>query len=360
MRAFLSTASAVCLLVSPALAEPLWPQNDRHNAVQPAPVANATATGTGVGIANSSSKSGAVAISGQGGQGGQGGSSSSSLTINNPANTTSTVNSNISGTTTQNQNISGTTTSNVNQNVSGKTTQNINQRVSGTTNQNTNANVNQNVGGTTTVRNVPSMVAPGLTSAGLETCLGSASGTVSAVGFGIGGGSTYKDEDCTARLDSRTLFAMGLKAAAVARLCQRADIWRSMPDICQQYWPPGLPLPYGVAVGYPEGYVAPARYGRVSALMSTTPPVARMGGSSIEVVDGKTGLTRPCDDYNAVRLKCMSWADAPKRTVDASKKLNPTPTVKLASATPHRPKKTVAAPTVATVTPASAPAFVEP
>ena len=114
-----------------------------------------------------------------------------------------------------------------------ETTQNLNQKVSGGTR-------NENIAsGTTTVKNVPSTVAPGLAAAGLETCLGSASGTVSAVGFGIGGGSTYRDEDCTARLDSRTLFAMGLKSAAVARLCVRPDIWRSMPDICAQYWPAG-------------------------------------------------------------------------------------------------------------------------
>lgn len=179
-----------------------------------------TAVGTGVGIAGSSSKSGAVAISGQGGRGGN-----SSLTINNPANTTSTA--------TVNTNVSGTTTSNVNQNLSG-----------GTRSETV-------VSGSTTVKNVPSTVAPGLAAAGLETCLGSASGTVSAVGFGIGGGSTYRDEDCTARLDSRTLFAMGLKSAAVARLCVRPDIWRSMPDICEKYWPPGQPLPQGIYVAAP-------------------------------------------------------------------------------------------------------------
>lgn len=187
-----------------------------------------TGVGVGVGQSSSNSASGSAAISG------------SSITINNPAET----------------------------------------------------RVRTEASGTTTIRSAPSMVAPGLTAAGLETCLGSASGTVSAVGFGIGGGSTYKDEDCTARLDSRTLFAMGLKGAAVARLCQRPDIWRSMPDVCERYWPAGVALPHGIA--------APSRGVVMSATQSGP-------GGPLEVVDGRTGQTRLCDKYDPVKLKCWKW-----------------------------------------------------
>jgi hypothetical protein len=284
-------------------------------ATSPAFAQSSTATGVGVANSSSSSKSGAVAISGQGGRGGN-----SSLTINNPANTTSTVNSNVSGTTTQNVNstVSGTTTQNVNQHVSGATTSNVNSRTE--------------VSGTQTLKNVPSMVAPGLTAAGLETCLGSASGGASVVGFGATFGTTVPDPGCQARLDARTLWAMGLKGAAVARLCIREDIWRSMPDVCAKYTPVVTPA------GNP--LVAPAPY-----YMSTEPKAERMGGTSIEVIDGKTGLTRPCDDYNAVRQKCLNWADAPKRT-------------KLAATSSHRPKKTAALP--AAVKPAVASVAVEP
>jgi hypothetical protein len=230
-----------------------------------------SATGVGVGIANSASQSGAVAISGQGGRGGN-----SSLTINNPANTTSTAT--------------------VNQNLSGTTTQNINSKVSGSTRTEVVSS------GTTTVKNVPSTVAPGLAAAGLETCLGSASGTVSLAGLGIGGGSTYRDEDCTARLDSRTLFAMGLKGAAVARLCVRPDIWRSMPDICAQYWPVGQPLPQGIYVAAP--LVAPA-----GTYMST----------SLRVIDGRDGVEKDCLNYNATKFRCNQWAgEAPKRQRSAA------------------------------------------
>lgn len=233
-----------------------------------------TAVGTGVGIANSESQSGALAVANNRGNG----NSQSSLTVNNPANTTATVNSN----------LSGTTTSNVNSTVSGATTSRI---VSS---------------GTTTVRTAPSMVAPGLAAAGLETCLGSASGTVSAIGFGIGGGSTYADEGCQARLDSRTLYAYGLKAAAVARLCQRPDIWRSMPDMCAQYWPSGVPYPAGVVVVAPRGGV----------VMSTSTDAASAG--VIRVIDGRDGVEKDCLNYAAARHKCLQWSgEQPRRQVAA-------------------------------------------
>lgn len=260
MKLALATTSLVCLIaVSPASAE--YKPFDNHPS--PAPAANATATGTG--IANSSSQSGAVAISGQGGQGGKGGNSNSSLTINNPANTTSNVNQTLSGTTTQNVNS--------------------NQRL------------DQNVSGTTTVKNVPSMVAPGLSAAGLETCLGSASGGASVVGFGATFGTTVPDPGCNARLDARTLWSMGLKSAAVARLCIREDIYRSMPDICARYMP--------VAAVEAAGYVAP-RAQPISVYMSES---AYTGGN-IMLIDGKSGRERLCGNYDNAKFKCRQWADA--------------------------------------------------
>lgn len=228
-----------------------------------------TAVGVGVGTSTSTSAAGAVAQSG------------SAITINNPAETRATVRSE----------------------------------------------------GTTTVRTAPSMVAPGLTAAGLETCLGSASGTVSAVGFGIGGGSTYKDEDCTARLDSRTLFAMGLKGAAVARLCQRPDIWRSMPDICEKYWPAGVALPYGVA--------APSRGVVMSAqVTSSTGP--------LEVIDGKTGQTRLCDRYDPVKYKCHKWQGEAERTYTRSRAARTASLTPPAAPAPKVAKKPAPLPTLIT------------
>ena len=89
-----------------------------------------------------------------------------------------------------------------------------------------------------TVKSVPSVFAPGLSAAGLETCLGSVSGGGAFVGTGFSFGTSIPDTGCAARLDARTLWSMGLKKAAVARLCLNDDIYRAMPEVCRQYLPP--------------------------------------------------------------------------------------------------------------------------
>ena len=229
-------------IVTMAVTGPAWAQSS---------------TATTTGVARSSSNSGAFAGSGN---------SSSSLVINNPANTTSTVNSNVSGTTTSNVNYSGGTRS------------------------------EQVVSGTTTVRNAPGIVAPGLSAAGLETCLGSASGGASVVGFGATFGTSVPDPGCNARLDARALWSIGLKKAAVARLCLSPDIYRSMPEVCVQYLPPTVqPVP----VGYP----APP----------PSPPEGAYRGGLIMLVDGASGKERLCNDYNEGKQKCRQWADAAPR-----------------------------------------------
>jgi hypothetical protein len=201
---------------------------------------SATATGTGVGVANSKSKSTAVAISGQGGQGGGGGNSS--LVVNNPANTTAAT--------------SSTST------------------------------IKQEVTGTSTIRNVPTAIAPSLAAAGLETCLGSISGGGSFVGTGFSFGSTIPDAGCAARLDARTLWAFGLKKAAIVRLCLQPEIYRSMVEVCDQYNPHSQPawVPIAVAVAAPE-----------------------YTGGAVEVVL-RSGEHRMCGDYDVSRHRCRVWA----------------------------------------------------
>jgi hypothetical protein len=66
----------------------------------------------------------------------------------------------------------------------------------------------------------PTVVAPGLAAAGIETCLGSASGGLSVMGGGLTFGGTKVDDGCTIRLLSRQLFAFGFQKAAVALMCQ--------------------------------------------------------------------------------------------------------------------------------------------
>lgn len=66
----------------------------------------------------------------------------------------------------------------------------------------------------------PTVVAPGLAAAGMETCLGSSAGGISLMGGGVTFGTTRVDEGCSIRLLARQLFAFGLQKAAVALMCQ--------------------------------------------------------------------------------------------------------------------------------------------
>lgn len=65
----------------------------------------------------------------------------------------------------------------------------------------------------------PTVVAPGLAAAGVETCLGSAAG-ISVMGGGATFGSTKVDEGCTIRLLARQLYAFGFQKAAMALMCE--------------------------------------------------------------------------------------------------------------------------------------------
>jgi hypothetical protein len=210
----------------------------------PAWAQSSTATGTGVGVAKSTSTS--QAISGQGGTGvGVGGNPSATITSN------STVPAN------------------------------------------------------QTVKNVPSVFAPGLAAAGLETCLGSISGGGAFLGTGLSFGSTIPDPGCAARLDARTLWSMGLKKAAVARLCLNPEIYRAMPEVCRVY------LPQPAPVGYPAPAPVLSRYAQATEEQPHTV-------GDIWLVEGVTGKNRLCNDYDVTQQRCRVWAhtvhhSAPKK-----------------------------------------------
>ncbi|WP_050463299.1 hypothetical protein [Herbaspirillum autotrophicum] len=74
--------------------------------------------------------------------------------------------------------------------------------------------------GSYTVKTVPNMVAPSLTTTLSDTCMGSSSFGLSVVGFGATGGTTMVDQACVRRLDSREFRAMGMNDVALALLCQ--------------------------------------------------------------------------------------------------------------------------------------------
>jgi hypothetical protein len=99
---------------------------------------------------------------------------------------------------------------------------------SGNGNGNGNGNITGNVGGSTVTlkdrRQAPAVVAPGLTAAGIEACLGSVSVGGSGAGFGLTVGSTTLDKGCNIRLYARTLNALGYRTAATQMLCYDPEV----------------------------------------------------------------------------------------------------------------------------------------
>ncbi len=71
---------------------------------------------------------------------------------------------------------------------------------------------------TQTIKNTPSVSAPGLTTSN-DTCMGSTSASVNIAGLGLGGGSSWVDTNCKLLKNSRELWNMGMKAAALALMC---------------------------------------------------------------------------------------------------------------------------------------------
>jgi len=74
----------------------------------------------------------------------------------------------------------------------------------------------------------PSAISPTYMANGIETCLQGSSGSLSTGVFGMSGGRFKDDDKCNRRRDSKVLSDLGMKVAAVARMCQDLDVWRSM------------------------------------------------------------------------------------------------------------------------------------
>lgn len=79
-----------------------------------------------------------------------------------------------------------------------------------------------------TIKNTPTVYAPGLAAAGSEVCLGSISGGGSGAGFGLTIGATIVDRECQLRLNARTLAVLGYARAARETMCLDADVRQAM------------------------------------------------------------------------------------------------------------------------------------
>ena len=180
---------------------------------------------------------------------------------NNISNSTSNVTSNI----TQTQNVTNTNTSTVNStasntNLSTNNNNNVSTSTSSSTvnteniNTNNNTNTSQNVNTSTSTSNAtqkvtqriktapPSAVAPSIMSYSQDLCTTGASSAVQTQFFGISSGRSVRDENCERLKNSKALYDMGMKVAAVALLCQNEKIFRAMEQS-------GSPCPYKGKIG---------------------------------------------------------------------------------------------------------------
>jgi hypothetical protein len=94
------------------------------------------------------------------------------------------------------------------------------QSLGSTSGANSSVDISNPASSTNRLITTPTVVAPGLAAAGVETCLGSASGGISVMGGGLTFGGTVVDAGCTIRLLARQLYAFGFQKAALALMCQ--------------------------------------------------------------------------------------------------------------------------------------------
>jgi len=174
---------------------------------------------------SSSAGATSAAYGGGGGSGGSGGSSTVSglqnyVIMTSPEKSVSTVNSNQTGTVTTNLTGGTDSTQRIIQSGESKTTTNLSGGTDSTQRviQSGESVSRVEYGGTYTIKNVPSVNGPPLTTSN-DTCMGSSSGSANLPGFGIGFGTTWTDEHCKDLKTSRELWNKGMKAASLAVDC---------------------------------------------------------------------------------------------------------------------------------------------
>lgn len=183
---------------------------------------------------------------GNGGQGGAGGQGGSVIGSGNSSNLNTNLNANVNGNHNANDNRNDNTNVNANANTNrntnkqgqaqgqqqgqGQAQSSRNDNRSSARNEGNNSAQSVTVQGDTyEAARIPvatAYAAPLAASNG--TCMGSSSVGGQGVGFGISIGSTWNDESCDMRYDAEALRLAGMPAAALARLCQKAEIAQAM------------------------------------------------------------------------------------------------------------------------------------
>ncbi len=93
-----------------------------------------------------------------------------------------------------------------------------------------------------TDKSVPTASAPSVVVNNSDVCKTAASAAIQTQVLGIASGMTITDENCERIKLSRSLYAMGMKVAAVSTLCQDPRVFDAM-------WMSGTPCPYMGKIG---------------------------------------------------------------------------------------------------------------
>ena len=75
---------------------------------------------------------------------------------------------------------------------------------------------------------VGSAISPSYMSNGQDTCLKGSGGSLQTVGVGISSGQYEVDPNCDRRRDAKLLSDLGMKVAAVSRMCESLEVWKAM------------------------------------------------------------------------------------------------------------------------------------
>jgi hypothetical protein len=138
--------------------------------------------------------------------------------------------------------------------------------------------INSPSSSTTRLITTPTIAAPGLAAAGVETCLGSSAGGLSLMGGGFTFGSTKVDDGCTIRLLSRQLYAFGFQKAALALMCEDDHVAIAMAEV-------GSPCPARAV----EVSNAPARPARTYFDQATTGSLRQSDSEPVPQSDQGSG-----------------------------------------------------------------------
>jgi len=144
--------------------------------------------------------------------------------------------------------------------------------------------------GSYTVKNVPSVGGPNLTTSN-DTCMGSSSASANGPGVGVSFGTTWTDEHCKRLKMSRELWNKGMKAASLAMDCMDPQAKAALEMT-------GTKCPQSMTEEERQRAFSP-----VSAAPVATQPVASVAPSAVVTASADAIVTRRADGSTFVDLR---------------------------------------------------------